>query len=399
MNLSPSRPFARKRLEAFLPRVARSYAAERNYDNGPQNRENVSMLSPYISHRALSEREVLERVLAKHDFSQVEKFVQEVVWRNYWRGWLQTNPELLLQYRHDLKKFQSVSSGDAYQVAAQGRTDFECFNVWVKELIEYGYLHNHARMWFASIWIHTLRLPWQLGAEFFMRHLYDGDDASNMLSWRWVAGLQTKGKQYVAQRSNIEKFTGGRFSPKGLSGEGIPIEIADTPCFAYKSPWRKQTARLSEESPLIVYDQDLLSGLDNIDERFLQRRVIFVENMSARLSARVREFKRELLSDAVNELASRVPNVSHCKSVELREYLEKSGVEEVVLIVPYRGSEWEDVLSLQLSSLQCHFVCRNWDSTIHQYSTRGFFPFWKSLRECLPSFISEQPRLIPSDTP
>ena len=43
-------------------------------------------------------------------------------------------------------------------------------------------------MWFASIWIFTLKLPWQKGAEFFLRELYDGDAASNTLSWRWVAG-------------------------------------------------------------------------------------------------------------------------------------------------------------------------------------------------------------------
>ena len=68
----------------------------------------------------------------------------------------------------------------------------------VKELKETNYLHNHARMWFASIWIFTLDLPWQLGAEFFMKHLYDGDAASNTLGWRWVAGIQTQGKNYLA---------------------------------------------------------------------------------------------------------------------------------------------------------------------------------------------------------
>ncbi len=77
-----------------------------------------------------------------------------------------------------------------------------------------GYLHNHARMWFASIWIFTLRLPWVLGADFFMRHLCDGDPASNTLSWRWVAGLHTRGKTYLARASNIATYTGGRFTPQ-----------------------------------------------------------------------------------------------------------------------------------------------------------------------------------------
>jgi deoxyribodipyrimidine photo-lyase len=67
-------------------------------------------------------------------------------------------------------------------------------------------------MWFASIWIFTLGLPWRIGADFFYRHLLDGDAASNTLSWRWVAGLHTRGKAYAAESWNIEKFTGGRFN-------------------------------------------------------------------------------------------------------------------------------------------------------------------------------------------
>ena len=86
-------------------------------------------------------------------------------------------------------------------------TEIECFNDWVKELKNFNYLHNHTRMLFASIWIFTLKLPWQKGAEFFMKNLFDGDAASNTLSWRWVAGIQTKGKNYLAKSWNISKFT------------------------------------------------------------------------------------------------------------------------------------------------------------------------------------------------
>ena len=98
-----------------------------------------------------------------------------------------------------------------------GATGIDCFDAWARELVATGYLHNHARMWFASIWIFTLRLPWELGADFFLRHLIDGDPASNTLSWRWVAGLQTAGKTYLATAENIARFTGGRFAPQGLA--------------------------------------------------------------------------------------------------------------------------------------------------------------------------------------
>ena len=76
-------------------------------------------------------------------------------------------------------------------------------------------------MWFASIWIFTLGLPWQQGAEFFMKYLRDGDPASNTLGWRWVAGLQTRGKAYAARAENIDHFTRGRFFPDGQLNEQV----------------------------------------------------------------------------------------------------------------------------------------------------------------------------------
>ncbi|OYU16679.1 MAG: DNA photolyase, partial [Rhodobacteraceae bacterium PARR1] len=105
------------------------------------------------------------------------------------------------------------------------------FDHWARELAKTGWMHNHARMWFASIWIFPLRLPWQLGADFFLRHLLDGDAASNTLSWRWVAGLHTPGKTYLASADNIAKNTGGRFRPQGLAlrADALPFVAPPAP--------------------------------------------------------------------------------------------------------------------------------------------------------------------------
>ena len=72
-------------------------------------------------------------------------------------------------------------------------------------------------MWFASIWIFTLKLPWQLGAAFFMEYLFDGDAASNTLSWRWVAGIHTINKAYFASAKNIQKYSSKRVSQNSLN--------------------------------------------------------------------------------------------------------------------------------------------------------------------------------------
>ncbi len=70
----------------------------------------------------------------------------------------------------------------------------------------------------------TLGLPWALGADFFMRNLLDGDPASNTLSWRWVAGLHTRGRAYAARTENIARYTQGRFNPKGLNERPQPLD-------------------------------------------------------------------------------------------------------------------------------------------------------------------------------
>lgn len=227
-----SRSAAFAALQRFLPRAGAEYAAKRNFDYGPAVRGNVSGLSAYIRHRLIHEGEILDATLQQHSFESAAKFIEEIFWRGYFKGWLEHHPTVWLDYRSVVRaQIESLDSNrslrDSYDRAVGGRTGIDCFDAWVGELRSTGYLHNHARMWFASIWVYTLRLPWQLGADFFFRHLVDGDPASNILSWRWVCGLHTKGKTYLARVSNIASYTGGRFNPQGkLAHEAKPLKEA-----------------------------------------------------------------------------------------------------------------------------------------------------------------------------
>ncbi len=229
---APSRGAAAARLRSFLPGAGRRYAERRNFDLGPGNRENVSLLSPHLRHRLIREEEVAETVLGYHSAAAAEKFLQEVLWRTYWKGWLEMRPAVWARYRQDVAALADELDRDAalferWNAAVSGRTGIACFDAWVRELLSLGYLHNHARMWFASIWIFTLKLPWPLGADLFLRHLLDGDPASNTLSWRWVAGLQTPGKTYLARADNIARYTAGRFADTpGLATSAVPLEEA-----------------------------------------------------------------------------------------------------------------------------------------------------------------------------
>ena len=255
----PNHTAALTRLNRFLPHAGRDYASKRNYDDIAH----VSALSPYIRNRIITEDDVLKATLARHSPQAAEKFIQEVYWRTYWKGWLELRPAVWDGYRTELNaalnRIQTESGlRQEWEAACKGETGIDCFDHWAQQLAQTGYLHNHARMWFASIWIFTLRLPWTLGADFFMRHLIDGDAASNTLSWRWVAGLQTIGKTYLARPDNIAKYTNGRFNPAGLATIAAPLQGPPHPTRGAVpvSGHLKPTARIG----LLVTEEDLSPG-------------------------------------------------------------------------------------------------------------------------------------------
>ena len=231
LGLAPTRAAGLARLAGFAPRAGRAYAAGRNADLA--GHPHVSGLSAYVRHRLVLESEIVAAAQALHG-PAAQKFVAEVLWRTYWKGWMELRPGVWQAYRHGVRAALDRVAVEAglrrdWQAACTGATGIDCMDHWSRELVSTGYLHNHARMWFASIWVFTLRLPWQLGADFFLRHLTDGDPAANTLSWRWVAGLHTPGKTYLATADNIARHTDGRFRPEGLARAAAPLPMDDVP--------------------------------------------------------------------------------------------------------------------------------------------------------------------------
>ena len=222
----PTREAGLKRLKEFAPLAGETYSNKRNFDFSSTKKNSVSALSPWIKHRLITEEEVLIEILKYHSPHSAMKFIQEVFWRGYFKGWLEQHPTVWSHHNEKLiKEYTKLENNkfikENYMSAINGETGIECFDFWCEQLKSTGYLHNHVRMWFASIWVFTLKLPMELGADFFMLYLIDADAASNTLSWRWVSGLHTKGKAYAARASNIEKFTNGQFNPSGQLVEDI----------------------------------------------------------------------------------------------------------------------------------------------------------------------------------
>ncbi len=232
-----TRTHALQQLEDFLPRAGRAYASRRNHDAGPGAERTTSLLSPAIRRKLITEAEVCARVVATQGAAAGEKFIQEVCWRTYWVGWLQQRPGVWTRYRDELAQLLARTELDRapqrrYAAAIAGQTGIDAFDGWARELVETGWMHNHARMNFASIWIFTLKLPWQLGADFFYRHLLDACPASNTLSWRWVAGLQTAGKTYLANPDAIRQMH-PRFrleAPLARAAMPLPPDDPGGPC-------------------------------------------------------------------------------------------------------------------------------------------------------------------------
>ena len=313
-HFPPNRSEALARLARFVPKAGRAYASQRNHDFGAGKHTAVSTLSPYLRHRLVTEEEVLQAVLGRHSLQAAQKFIQEVFWRTYWKGWLEMRPSVWTAYQAGLMRQRdalATQAGlrDTWEAACLGRTGIACFDAWARELAETGYLHNHARMWFASIWIFTLRLPWELGADFFLRHLLDGDPASNTLSWRWVAGLQTRGKNYMARPSNIATYTDGRFcpAPGDLAADPAPLDGPEHP--PRMAPPQDRPFDPTRRSVLVLHAEDLAPGylFDRGLAPVATAIVTGTEGLTPfQVSPAVIDFKGAALEDAVARWSNRL---------------------------------------------------------------------------------------------
>ena len=368
MNFETSRAKAIDKLNNFIEKNLSDYSKLRNFDFGPDKRDNVSCLSPYVTHGIINEIEIIKKSLAKFSFSKNEKFIQEVLWRTYWKGWLELRPNVWTDYLVSLSSIrEKFLDNKEYLNAIEGNTNIECFNEWVKELKENNYLHNHTRMWFASIWIFTLDLPWQLGAEFFMQHLYDGDAASNTLGWRWVAGVQTQGKHYLASEWNIKKFTNNRFNNIKLN-ENAPPKVSEKTYSIVKQNFANPQD--IDQNNLLVFENNLsLETTDFKNNKF--KKVYLVsnknENRSIKLSEKVIKFKFRLIKDQEQRLKDQSID---CEIIDVSE-IKKMG-ENIISLYPTVG---ENLDYLNSNNIKLNFLYRKLDQFSWQYCNKGFFNF------------------------
>lgn len=360
------------RLAAVTPRLGRIYAAERNADPGPEAAPSTSALSPYLRRRLITEAEVAAAAQQAHG-EGAEKFVTEVLWRTYFKGHLETHPAAWSDYLRLVAEGEAQLAGNAglrriYERAIEGRAGIDGFDAWARELVGTGWLHNHTRMWFASIWIFTLRLPWALGADFFLRHLLDGDPASNTLSWRWVAGLHTRGKNYLARADNIRRYTDGRHDPQGLDEEAEALEEAQPP--------RREPLPRADDLP--AGEIALLLHLDDLHPESLPLKGTEVTRVGGFLahapgaSAQVRAADEAAMADALARAAAHFGCAAD---------LAESGWAGDLPVV----TAWAPVGPSAEALPSCARIRRPWDEAAWPHATKGFF----QLRSKIPQILHQ----------
>lgn len=387
--LPGSRSEALARLESFLPEVER-YAERRNHV--VPGHGNVSLLSPATRTRLLLETEICRRVRDRFPAPAGEKFEQEVWWRLYWKGWLEQRPGVWDRYRAELA--ETKRSDRALQVAA-GESGVEIMDHFARELISTGYLHNHARMWWAAFWIHVERLPWVLGAELFLQHLLDGDAASNTLSWRWVAGLHTKGKEYLVRRSNLEKFVhadllraypGGLDRLENVSPAEIPFSEPPPPLALEEEPL---PASLPERYGIWLHDEDLLPEHSPLARTrpvtvgaFLPGDLWTRENYSMRKTAFLERAVRDGSERA--EAHFGVPSVFETAEDlgdRILAWARENDLRAVLAMRPFVGPLSDRIGSLReklsAAGIDLILVRRPEEVPVLNRATAGFFGFWK----------------------
>ena len=399
-----SRAAALSQLDGFIP-IAGLYARDRNHVK--PGHPSVSRLSPAIRHRLITEEEVASAALRAHPFGRVEKFVQEVYWRRYWKSWLALRPAVWSDY------LSAIGAEDpAVRRVEESLTGNRVIDWLAHELVTTGYLHNHARMWFAAWWVHEARLPWQSGAAFFFRHLLDGDPASNTLSWRWVAGLQTPGKTYLARRENLEKY----IAPELLASFSDSLDAFDNPQALVPETFSKSPITRKNPSPdrieasattgLWIHEEDL-----SVETSLLGRQSFSAIAVTADVETwerhRFPTEKRQWISEALADAATRAGQVWKCTAdLEIRRpnpetllrWAQSMNLQQVVALRPEVGPLSDSLAALRATlagqGIRLVLMDRPEDLRIRPFATGGFFPFWERLRKTLVAGTGDRQTLL-----
>ena len=392
MNIQPNEQQINLFINELINFKIANYHKDRNYVYFEEDRfKNVSGLSAFISRGLLKEQTLLKKIISSGNLN--EKFIQEIFWRVYWQGWLENYSNTWDKYKKTISCIENKELNDIcnYHDAINASTSIEPFNEWVTILKQDGYLHNHARMWFASIWIHYLELPWHLGCKFFYENLLDADVASNLLSWRWVAGLQTYGKKYLATEENINRYTNNRYLGFKLPKvKNISIKNEDKVLNYIKTSKIEDT---NKDSAFFLMENNLnLDLFKNLNEKV---KVLILIKFNLKIINKnqiVLNFQKKLYKNFVQK---NIQENYKYYEFELQKnnsklifFLKSKGIKNIIYNYVRVGYE-KDILNNFILSLDDSFVIKSILDDFYteswKYCNKGFFKF----KEKIPMLLNK----------
>ena len=279
---------------------AKQYERTRNFING-----SVTYLSPYISRGVIQLPQIKEVVVKKYGRYISEKLVQELAWREFFqRVWQHKQTQIFT----DLKQEQTKLSHHLMPTKIiEANTGIEAIDAAIASLYTTGYMHNHARMYTAMLTCNIAQAHWLNPAKWMYYHLLDGDLASNMLSWQWVAGSFSS-KKYYANQENINKYTCTKqehtilnYSYEELPNLPIPeLLLATTTLHLHTELPNTKTPTIEQNLPILVYNSYNLDPTWHKEEK--ANRILLLEPdhfSSYPISKKVMEFILALAVDNI----------------------------------------------------------------------------------------------------
>ncbi len=357
-----------EKMEAIQPL---EYGATRNYANGA-----VTRLSPYISRGVISTKLVYQSILNRgFNTYHANKLIQELAWRDYWQQiWIARGDEI----NQDFKQPQpEVANHEISQSIVEGTTGIEAVDVAIRDFYKTGYMHNHMRMYVASLVCNMGKSHWRVPAQWMYYHLLDADWASNALSWQWVAGSNSN-KNYYANQENINTYfdTNQKGTFLDVTYEDLPT--IETP-LALKSLIQPQLTTVLPTGDSIVVDAEKPTYIYNFynldpqwDKEVSANRILLLEPAhfdQYPISQQSLQFALELARN-IPDIQVYVGSIDELvQTYELKEIRYK----EHPLNTHYSGTESP----------------RDWMFSVTGYFP-SFFAFWKKCKKEIPKAELEE---------
>ncbi len=219
-----SHPTGEREAEELFQRFVADEGALWRYgkDRSRVDRESTSGLSPFLKFGMISIESLVEKAvplsedqsLSETRLASVRTWISELIWREFYQAALHHFPDspkksLRPEFEH-IDWNESVADLEAWQ---QGQTGYPIIDAAMRQLSAEGWIHNRCRMIVASFLVKDLLIDWRHGAQWFMKHLIDGDTAANIGGWQWTAGTGLDAAPYFRVFNPV--LQGKKFDPQG----------------------------------------------------------------------------------------------------------------------------------------------------------------------------------------